>query len=78
MFNFSRYYKHLSQTYLDEPSSHAQQQCMSSSCSITSSTFDIVNHFRFSHSRVYAVLFHYGFNLQFLLTKVEPLFMLAS
>lgn len=71
-------------TYLDEPnlfrwtSSQAWQPCVNSSCSIISSTFDIVGHFHLSHSRVYAVLFHYGFNLQLLLTKVEPLFVFST
>ena len=61
----------MSQTYLDERGSHAQQQCVSSSFSITLLTFDIVSHFHFSHSKVYA-------ELSFIvLTKVEPFFMFA-
>lgn len=73
MFTFSSCYKHMSQTYSDERGSRAQQQCVSSSFSITSFsiTFDIVSHFHFSHSKVYA-------ELSFIvLTKVELFFMSA-
>ena len=71
MFNFSRCYKHMSQTYLNEQGSHAQQQCMSSSFSITLLTFDVVSHF------ISVILRSMQNSFITVLTKVEPFFMFA-